>query len=168
MPMSYGHRIYIFYFLNIWGLWVSHFIDLIIIWHMGLCHFLKIWFTLLINQPFKTLLGASNFFFKLMDMLQLYPPFQKYFSASLPPKNCNFWLNILPLDFWFFKCSYCQILFITIVTMSLYLTVSRDNAGLMEILLISRISEFSYLQKGEVIHVPCISISIITVRSSLF
>ena len=85
-----------------------------------------------------------------------------------PLKNCNFWLNILPLDFWFFKCSYCQILFITIVTMSLYLTVSRDNAGLMEILLISRISEFSYLQKGEVIHVPCISISIITVRSSLF
>ena len=73
------------------------------------------------------------------------------FSASLPPqqkKNCNFWLNILPLDFDFssgpivnhihYSCD--SIFFIPH-------SFLETMQGLMEILLVSRISEFSYLQR---------------------
>ena len=62
------------------------FLDLIVIWHMGLCHFLKIWFTLLINQPFKTLLGASNFFKNSWTCFSYIIPFKNIFRLPFPLK----------------------------------------------------------------------------------
>ena len=52
---------------------------------MGLCHFVKIWFTFLTNQPFKTLLGASKFL-KIHGHVPAISPLSKYFSAPLPLK----------------------------------------------------------------------------------
>ena len=116
---------------------------------MGLCHFLKIWFTPLINQPFKTLLGASNFFKISWTCFSYIISFRNIFSFPPPPKkNCNFWLNILPLDFDFSSGPIVNLIHyscdsIFFIPHSFLETMQ----GLMEILLVSRISEFSYLQR---------------------
>ena len=50
-------------------------------------------------------------------------------SASLPTKNCNFLAQYISPRFLIFQVVLLSILLIIIVTMSLYLTASRDNAG---------------------------------------
>ena len=105
---------------------------------MVLCHFLKIWFTPLINQPFKILLGASNFL-KTHGHASAISSLLEIFSASLPPKNCNFWLNILPLDFLIFQVVLLfNLIHYSCDSISLYLIVFLETMQeLMKILLVS-------------------------------
>ena len=91
---------------------------------MGLCHFLKIWFTLLINQPFKTLLGASKFFKNSWTCFSYIIPFKNIFSASLPQKIVIFGSIFYPSIFDFSSGPIVNLIHYSCDSISLYLTVS--------------------------------------------
>ena len=82
-----------------------------------------------INQSFK-IFRVPVISVKTHGHALLYYPFQKSSSLPSPPlKIAIFWLNIYPSIFDFSSCPIVNLIDYNCDSMSLYLTVSRDNAG---------------------------------------
>ena len=130
---------YKFAFLNIYGVHGSFiFRPNCYVTYRFLCHFLKIWFTLLINQPFKTLLGASNFLKNSWTCFSYIIPFKNIFQLPFPLKIVIFGSIFYPTIFDFSSGpivkSYSLQLWLYIFIPHSFLETIQ---GLMEILLVS-------------------------------
>ena len=81
-----------------------------------------------INQSFK-IFRVPVISVKLMDMVYYIAPFKKVLRFPPPPLKLQFFGSIFTPRSLIFQVVLLSILLIIIVTMSLYLTASGDNAG---------------------------------------